>query len=291
MFKVMTDTSANLPSELLAENDIEVISFPYFVDGQERHCEDTAGFDGPAFYQSMREGSSVTTAQLNVSQYRSFMERVLKKGFDILFVGMSSGISGSFDRASKAAEELSAEYPERKIRLIDSLGASLGEGLLALKAAVEMRCGKAIDEVYSHLLKLRNRLCNIFTVENLKYLKNTGRLSNVASFVGNLLHIKPLLKGDPNGRIVGFAKVLGRKKSLEALAEKYNQYVENPEEQTVGIAHADCPEDAGKLAEMINASKPPKEILTVCYEPVTGSHVGPGTIALFFEAKEGCREM
>ena len=291
MFQVMTDTSANLPTELLIENNITCIPFPYFVNGARHTCLDTEGFDGETFYGAMREGADVTTSQINPQHYIEVMKPILERGDDILFVGMSSGISGSYHCAELAAEELSEDFPNRKIRLVDTLGASLGEGLLVIRAMKDKVLGLSLDEVYDKLMDLRHRLCNIFTVDDLKYLRKGGRLSNLSFIVGTLLHIKPLLKGNEEGKIVAFAKVRGRKKALEELARRYDEYVVNASEQTIGIAHADCPEDAQQLADLLCRFHPPKEILTVGYEPVTGSHVGPGTLALFFEAKAGCRAM
>ena len=291
MFRIITDTSANLPSELAAEKDIGVIPFPYFVNGEQNTCLDTVGFDGVTFYNAMREGAEITTSQINPKRYIDFMRPILERGEDILFVGMSSGISGSYHCAELAAEELGEDFPERKIRLVDTLGASLGEGLLVLKAVRDKVLGLSIDDIHQKLLDLRHRLCNIFTVDDLKYLRKGGRLSNLGFIVGTILHIKPLLKGNEEGKIVAFAKIRGRKKAIEELAERYDEYVVDAEKQTVGIAHADCPEDARRLIDLLNRNHPPKEILSVCYEPVTGSHVGPGTLALFFEAKAGCRAM
>lgn len=291
MFQIITDTSANLPSELAAEKDLTVIPFPYFVNGARHTCLDTEGFDGKTFYGAMREGAEVTTSQINPQNYIDVMHPVLQKGLDILFVGMSSGISGAYHSAELAAEELRAEFPERKIRLVDTIGASLGEGLLVLRAVRDKLAGLSLDAIYEKLMDLRHRLCNIFTVDDLKYLRKGGRLSNLSFIVGTILQIKPLLKGNEEGRIVAFAKLRGRKKALEELAKRYDEYVVNAEEQTIGIAHADCPEDAAYLIELLRRNHPPKEILTVGYEPVTGSHVGPGTLALFFEAREGCRSM
>ena len=291
MFQIITDTSANLPSELAAEKDLTVIPFPYFVNGARHTCLDTEGFDGKTFYGAMREGAEVTTSQINPQNYIDVMRPVLQKGLDILFVGMSSGISGAYHSAELAAEELRAEFPERKIRLVDTIGASLGEGLLVLRAVRDKLAGLSLDAIYEKLMDLRHRLCNIFTVDDLKYLRKGGRLSNLSFIVGTILQIKPLLKGNEEGRIVAFAKLRGRKKALEELAKRYDEYVVNAEEQTIGIAHADCPEDAAYLTALLRRNHPPKEILTVGYEPVTGSHVGPGTLALFFEAREGCRSM
>lgn len=291
MFQIMTDTSANLPSELAKRNDLTVIPFYFFVNGARHTCLDTEGFDGKTFYGAMREGAEVTTSQINPQNYIDVMRPVLQKGLDILFVGMSSGISGAYHSAELAAEELRAEFPERKICLVDTIGASLGEGLLVLRAVRDKLAGLSLDAIYEKLMDLRHRLCNIFTVDDLKYLRKGGRLSNLSFIVGTILQIKPLLKGNEEGRIVAFAKLRGRKKALEELAKRYDEYVVNAEEQTIGIAHADCPEDAAYLIELLRRNHPPKEILTVGYEPVTGSHVGPGTLALFFEAREGCRSM
>lgn len=291
MFRIMTDTSANIPTEMAAAQDITVIPFHYTVNGATNICIDTARFDGVTFYNAMREGADVTTSQINPQSYLDEMRPVLERGEDILFVGMSSGISGSFHCAELAAEELMEDFPERRIRLVDTIGASLGEGLLVLRAVKEKLSGMTLEAVYQKLMDLRHRICNIFTVDDLKYLRKGGRLSNLSFLIGTLLNIKPLLKGNEAGRIVAFAKIRGRKKAIEALADRYNEYVVHPEDQTVGIAHADCPEDAQRLIDLLNAKKPPKEILNVCYEPVTGSHVGPGTLALFFEAREGCRAM
>lgn len=291
MFQVITDTSANLPTELAEQNDIIVIPFTYYVNGIRHACTDTGGFDGDAFYGAMRDGAEVTTSQINPQNYIDVMRPILQNGTDVLFVGMSSGISGAYHSAELAARELLAEFPERRIRLVDTIGASLGEGLLVLEAVRERNKGLDLDEVYGKLMDLRHRMCNIFTVDDLKYLRKGGRLSNLSFIVGTLLHIKPLLKGNEEGKIVAFAKIRGRKKALEELARRYDEYVVNAEDQTIGIAHADCPEDAQRLVELLRRNHPPKDVLTVGYEPVTGSHVGPGTLALFFVAREGCRSM
>ena len=189
-----------------------------------------------------------------------------------------------------AAAQLRAEFPERSIELIDTLGASLGEGLVVLRAAELRDSGIALSAAVHLLSDYRDRMCQVFTVDNLKYLCSTGRLSNAKAAIGNILNIKPLLKGDSEGKIVNFGKVRGRKNSLRAIAEQYREYVVDAANQTVGIAHADCIEDANTLAELISEIAPPKDILTVMYEPVTGSHVGPGTLALFFVGKKGFRQ-
>ena len=288
-FRIVTDTSANLPSDYLEKEQIPVLPFTYYVDGAEATCLDTRTFAGSSFYDRIREGAKVTTSQITPFAFRKVFEPLLQAGEEILFVGMSSGISGSQHCAELAAEELWEEYSKGKLLLVDTLGASLGEGLLVMKAAECREQGMGLMEVYQLLLEMRHRICQIFTVDDLMYLRKGGRLSNAKAIVGTLLRIKPLLKGNEQGQIVTYGKCRGRKHAIEALAERYNEFVRNPEAQTVGIAHADCPEDADYLISLLKKEKPPKEILNVCYEPVTGSHVGPGTLALFFEAFEGVR--
>ena len=290
MFAIVTDTSANLDCSLLQQRSIAAIPFTFFVGDQEQTCTDTAGFDGPAFYNAMRSGTQVKTSQVAPQQYIDLFSPMLAMGQEILFVGMSSGISGSYHSAEIAMQQLKEVFPDARIRLVDTLAASLGEGLLVVEAADCRDRGMTLDETADHLLTLRHRMAQVFTVEDLKYLRRTGRLSNVTALVGMMLNIKPLLKGNKEGKIVTFARARGRRQSILAMAERYDAMVARPEEQIVGIAHADCPEDAEMLASLLRAKHPPKDIMTVCYEPVTGSHVGPGTLALFFLGDEEVRE-
>lgn len=288
-FTILTDTSANLPSAYLLEHGIGVVPFTYSIKDKTYSCLDTEGFDAKKFYKAMRMGADVKTSQINLHSYVSFFEPYLERGEDILMICMSSGISGAYHWAEAAREELLRKYPERNIRLIDTLAASLGEGIFVLRA-VEMRAeGMSLGEVYEVILEERHRMYQVFTVDDLMYLKKTGRVKGSVAIVGNMLHVKPLLKGNENGEIVNFAKTIGRRRAIEGLAQKYNQLVKEPGNQVVGIAHADCEDDAKLLAELLNRKKPPKEILTVMYEPVTGSHVGPGTLALFFLGGEDVR--
>ena len=290
MFAIVTDTSANLDCSLLQQRNIAAIPFTFFVGGQEQTCTDTASFDGPAFYSAMRSGTQVKTSQVSPQQYIDLFSPMLAMWQDILFVGMSSGIRGSYPSAEIAAQQLKEVFPDARIRLVDTLSASLGEGLLVVEAADCRDRGMTLDETADRLMAMRHRMAQVFTVEDLKYLRRTGRLSNVTALVGMMLNIKPLLKGDREGKIVTFARTRGRRQSILAMAERYDAMVSHPEEQIVGIAHADCPEDAETLASLLRAKHPPKEIMTVCYEPVTGSHVGPGTLALFFLGDEDVRE-
>ena len=285
-FTIMTDTSANLPEEYLLQNDIRCIAYSFMIDG--KTPEDFI-FDGPRFYGEMRRGRIVTTSQIPPQRYADFFRPELERGHDVLFVSMSSGISGSYNSACIAAEELRAEFPERRLRLVDALGASLGEGLLAVWAVRYRSCGFGVDAAADRLLDRRYAMCQVFTVDDLRYLKRGGRLSNLAAAVGTVLQIKPLLKGDVEGKIVCFDKVRGRRRAIEAMAETFDACALTAPAQTIGIAHADCEADMEYLISLLRRKRDELDIMTVCYEPVTGSHVGPGTLALFFEGSRDFR--
>ena len=291
MFRIATDTSANLPTAYLQAENITVIPFTFHTDSGEQSCMDTASFDAKAFYTAMRNGEKVTTSQIPPQRFVEYLTPMLQAGDDVLFVSMSSGISGSYASSKMAANQLKEEFPERKIFTVDTYSASLAEGLVVMKAVECRKQGMDIEQTYHLLRAMRHRIAQIFTVGDLRYLKRTGRLSNLEAAVGTVLQIKPLLKGDPEGKIVCFAKVRGRQRAIEEMAKRYAELVVEPETQTVCIAHADCEADAQILASLIRRAKAPKDILIVDYEPVTGSHVGPGALALFFLSDENVRNI
>ena len=289
-FAIVTDTSANLPTVLTEELDIKVVAFSYFTDGRENVCFDTAAFDAKAYYDAIRAGAKVTTSLIPPARYVAALTPILEAGKDVLLVLMSSGISSSFSSASSAIARLQKSFPERKIEAVDTLGASLGEGIPALRAACCRDMGMSLDKTSAEVRAACRRMYQVFVVDDLMYLKRTGRCSNASAIMGTVLQIKPLLKGDAAGKIVTFDKVRGKRRAIDAMAGKYAELAVAPGKQTVGIAHADARSEAMRLAELINKAAPPKEILMVPYEPVTGSHVGPGTIALFFEGSDFVRE-
>ncbi len=281
-YVIMTDTSANLPSSVIREGNLAIVPFTYRMGEVEASCLNPDDFNGTAFYRALREGTVVTTSQINTRQFTEAMEPYLLKERDILYIGMSSGISGSYHAAERAADELRQIYSTRTILTVDTLGASLGEGLLVCEAIRLRSGGRSIEETAAQLNVMRDRMYQIFTVDDLRHLHRGGRISGAAAFLGTTLGIKPLLKGNEHGQIISCGKCRGRRRALEALADRYKRLVESPETQTIGIAHADCAEDAEYLANLLREKHPPQDIMTVMYEPVTGSHVGPGTLALFF---------
>lgn len=279
MTQLFTDTSANLPVEIIDEYGIEVVPFSYTIDGVEYIPE--REFDGKAFYAAMRAGSEVKTSMVNAGTFIERFKAALDAGKDVLYIGMSGGISGTANAALMAKQELDEEYPDRKIVVIDTLAASLGEGLFVIKAAEQLKDGVALDAIEEAIRAQVPSMCQSFTVDDLKYLKNTGRVSGAAAIIGNVLSIHPILIGDYEGKIVVKSKVRGMKRTLDALAERYAELALSKTE-TIGIAHADNEEGKAYLVQRLRDKGLTGKCLSVCYEPVTGSHVGPGTVALFF---------
>lgn len=279
MTQLFTDTSANLPVEIIDEYGIEVVPFSYTIDGVEYIPE--REFDGKAFYAAMRAGSEVKTSMVNAGTFIERFKAALDAGKDVLYIGMSGGISGTANAALMAKQELDEEYPDRKIVVIDTLAASLGEGLLVIKAAEQLRDGAALDAIEENIRAQVPHMCQSFTVDDLKYLKKTGRVSGAAAIIGNVLSIHPILIGDYEGKIVVKSKVRGMKRTLDALAERYAE-LSLSKTETIGIAHADNEEGKAYLVQRLRDKGLTGKCLSVCYEPVTGSHVGPGTVALFF---------
>ena len=281
MIKLFTDTSANLPVSIIREYGIEVVPFSYTVNGKEVPYSAETDFNGKAFYEAMRAGAEVKTSMINVSDFIAAFEQWIAKGDAVIYVGMSGGISGTAHSAKLAAEELLEKYPAAKIAAIDTYAASLGEGFLVIETAKMIERGDPFLKIVKKIELLRKNMCQFFTVDDLAYLRKGGRISGAAAVVGTVLNIKPILRGDENGKIVLCGKIRGFNKSMEALANKYDELVFD-KTADVGIAHADNPEGAQRLEDILRAKGFSGELLKVVYEPVPGSHVGPGTIALFF---------
>lgn len=280
MIALFTDSAANLPAELTARLGIQVIPFTYTENGVEKNPLD-AGFDGAAFYDALRGGAIVKTSMVNAAAFEERFAAALVQGKDVLYIGLSGGISGTVAAARMAAEELRPRFPERKIEVVDSLGASLGEGLLVLEAAAQILRGDGLEAVLSYTRKKIGQMCQCFTVEDLGHLRKGGRISGAAALVGGLLGIRPVLAGSPEGKIVMTTKVRGFRAVLDRLAESYDRLALR-RTATVGIAHADNEAGAAALLARLRERGFLGSALTVGYEPVTGSHVGPGALALFF---------
>ena len=283
-YAIFTDGFSNLPGQLLTSLDIRILPCTYFVDGEPVHYNgDIETFDSHTYYEGIRQGKVITTALVNTQSFLEHFRPCVEQGQDILYIGLSSGVSGTYQAAVMAAQELMEEFPECKIRTVDSCGAGLGVGLLSCRASDLRTEGKSLDEAADILEKEKLGLCEFFTVGSLEYLKRSGRVSAATAAIGSVLNIKPLLYGDYEGHIVSCAKPRGRKKAIAAILEKYKKLALHPENGRVFISHGDCPDEAQQLADQVCAIAQPKELIICPHEPFTGCHVGPGMLALFFQ--------
>lgn len=282
-FEIFTDGCSNLPGSILRGRNIHTLPCSYVIDDKQvRYDGDIESFDAHAHYELLRAGKMVKTSLINTQHFLDYFRAALVQGHDVVYIGLSSGISGTYQASAIAAEELASEFPGRVIRTVDSLGAGLGTGLLTVLAADARDAGKTADETAEILERERGNLCEYFTVDDLMFLRRTGRLSTTGAVLGTMLGIKPILRGDEEGHIVVAHKLRGRKKAIRAMADIYRDRAIAPETQRVAISHGDCPADAEALAAEIRAIAEPKELIFCPHEPFTGSHVGPGMLGLFF---------
>lgn len=286
-YKIVTDSSANLPLDIINKYDVDIISLAFYVKGQEYFSYIKGReVDLKPFYTMMRNKELATTSLVSRRECYNVFKKILDQGYDLIYIGFSSGLSGSFHVGASILEELRESYPDRKIMHIDSLAAEMGQGLLVYHALKQQESGCTIDEVYHWQMQNRLHLCHWFTVEDLLFLKRGGRLSAAAAVFGTILSIKPVMHIDDGGRLVPMAKVRGRKTSLDALVDRMEATAIEPTEQTVFISHGDCLEDAEYVSRQVQERLGVKEIRIGIIEPVIGSHAGPGTIALFFLGTE-----
>lgn len=286
-YTIVTDTAANLPERVLKAHHIATVPLSYTLGNVEFACPTPEEFQGHEFYEALRKRANVKTSLANTHTFLKVLEPIAAAGRDILYVGVSSGISGTFASGAAAQATLCGQYPDNRFLALDTLAASLGEGLLVIKAALLREAGKTMQETADFLERAREKMNQVFIVDDLMHLRRGGRISSLTSVLGSVLHIKPILKGDAAGKIASCGKVRGRKASLRAILDEYLRNAENASEQTIAISHADCEDDANTLADMLrDSAKPPKEILIEMFEPISGSHVGPGALALFFEGRK-----
>ena len=284
MFKLVTDNTADLPSEYLKEHNIDCISLRYIVDGISYNKENE--LDWKLFYHMMREGKMPTTSQANPEEVKEFFEECIKENNEIMYLAFSSGLSGTCSSARIAAQEVMEEHPEVKIIVVDSLCASLGEGLLVHKAAKLRDAGTSMEETEKWLNDHLDNFTHVFTVDDLFHLYRGGRVSKTAAVLGTMIGVKPRLHVDQEGHLIVLNKVRGRKKALNSLldymAEKMASWAQENREDYVFISHGDALEDAEYVQEQIKKRFGMEHFLINNIGPTIGAHAGPGTIALFF---------
>ena len=285
-YVICTDSACDISDELLAEWGVPYRHLTFRFNGENTEYTGLT-MDIRDFYAKMREGGIAKTAAVNVETFSNMFEEILMEGKDVLYLGFSSGLSTTYNSARLAAMSLAEKYPERKIRVVDTLCASAGGGLMVYLALREQKKGASLDEVADFAEKKKMQLCHWFTVDDLVYLKRGGRVSATTAVVGNILQFKPILHVDNEGRLVKVGIARGRRKSLEMIADKFGELsIEHPEDATVFISHGDCREDAETVAKQIRDKYKANVQIITHVGAVIGAHAGPGTIALFFLGKE-----
>ncbi|MCI9186871.1 MAG: DegV family protein [Oscillospiraceae bacterium] len=286
-FVLLTDSSADLSAELVRDLDIQVLPLSFTIHNKNYYnYPDNRDMNPHEFYIRLRHGEVATTSAMNVAQYTEVMEPFLQQGLDVLILAFSSGLSSTYQSSRLAAEELMEKYPQRKIFTVDTLCASMGQGLLVYLAARKRQGGASIEEVRDWTETCKLSICHQFTVDDLHFLKRGGRISGATALMGTMLNIKPVLHVDDTGRLVNIGKARGRQAALKALMDKMEQTAIDPHSQTVFISHGDCPEDAQTLAQMVRERFGVREIVINYIGPVIGAHSGPGTLALFYIGTE-----
>ena len=280
---MITDSACDILPEKLKEWDVELIRLPYlFTDDGKEHLDQ----DQPMheFYNEMREGRVAKTSGINEDTFQNVFASFLEAGKDILYLAFSSGLSVTCENAKKVAAQLSEQYPDRKIRVVDSLCASAGQGLFVYLAVKNRDKGMSLDENADAMEADKLHLCHWFTVEDLKYLKRGGRISAATALLGTALNVKPVLHVDNEGHLIKMIQTHGRKKSIRKMAEKLGETI--LEDTPIFISHGDCPEDAQLLAKIIREEYGREVELITLIGSVIGAHAGPGTLALFFRGSE-----
>ena len=285
-YLITTDNMADLPREYMEEHGIPTMSLTYLMDGVSYTAENSLSPE--EFYKKMRGGCMPTTSQINPEEAGEKFREFIKKNRNIIHIAFSSGLSGTYNSARIAAEELKEEFPDCRITVIDSLAASMGQGLLVHKALELQAQGMKYDELVQWLEEHKKNVCHIFTVDDLFHLYRGGRVSKTAAVLGTMINLKPVLHVDNEGHLIPLSKVRGRKKSLNALVDCMEKQMGSWRDKNdiVFLSHGDCYEDALYVAEQVKKRFGIKEFLISSVGPTIGSHSGPGTMALFFMGEE-----
>ena len=281
-YLITTDNMTDFPEEYIKEHDLPMMSLTYFLDGVMYTAENSLSSE--EFYKKMREGCTPTTSQVNPEEAKEKLLQFLQLNKNIIHIAFSSGLSGTCNSVRIAAQELSEEIPDCRITVVDSLAASLGEGLLVHKALEKQKAGLSYDEMVNWLEENKLRICHNFTVDDLFHLYRGGRVSKAAAVLGTMINLKPVLHVDDEGHLIPLSKVRGRKKSLNTLVDNMEKQMGSYREENdiVFISHGDCYEDALYVQEQVKKRFGIEQFLINPVGPTIGAHSGPGTLALFF---------
>lgn len=286
-YRIVTDSAADMSAAMVEELGVTVLPLCFTMEEKtyEDH-PDRRAMPIEEFYRRLREGKMATTSAVNVSQYIDVLEPMLQAGEDVLVLAFSSGLSTTYNSSAIAVAELREKYPERKIFTVDTLCASLGQGLLVWQAVALQKAGKSLEEVRDWAEANKLKLCHWVAVDDLAHLKRGGRISATTAFVGGMLNIKPIIHVDNEGHLINVGKVRGRSASLKYLVDEMGKRITDPQEQVIFISHSDCLEDAKVVGEEAKRRFGVKDVVYNHIGPVIGAHTGPGTVALFFMGME-----
>jgi len=286
-YQIVTDATSDLPLELVGKLDVHVIPMHCAIDGDDYLITaDNRNLSSHDFYDMLRAGRVSSTTQVNGETFKAEVRPFLKDGLDVLYICFSSGLSSTYASIRIAIEDLAEEFPERKLRIVDSLSATGGEGLLVYHAVKRMEDGMGLDELAQWIEDNKLHFAHWFTVDDLKFIKRGGRVSATAALVGTVLSVKPIMHVDNEGKLIPVDKVRGRRKSLEELVAHMEKSAIRPADQTVFISHGGTPEDAAYIEKLVRERLGVKNVFIGPVGPVVGSHGGPGIICLFFLAEE-----
>lgn len=284
--RLITDSACDLPLEYIKENNIEVLPLMVNINGEFIPDDLGQSLKHEDFYKMIREGAMPSTTQVNVGAFLDVFKKYVEQGEAIIYIGLSSALSGTYNSAYTAREMILEEYPDANIKVIDSLSVSLGEGALVFKANEMLKNNVDINEIVEHIESIKKKVIHAITVDDLNHLKRGGRISGTVATVGSILGIKPTLKIDDNGNVIPGDKIKGRKKALKYLVQQLKERIVNPEEQVIFICHSDCLEDAEEVKKMVLEEFKFKDIIINSIGAVIGTHGGPGTLGLVFIGNE-----
>ena len=283
--KIITDSSCDLPREYVDDNNIEVISLVLNLNGQIIKDDLGKTLSYKDFYQKMRDGATPTTSQVNAHEFEEAFSKHIKNGDSIIYISISASLSGTFNSANIAKNNLLEEYPEAKIELVDSLSASIGQGLLVLKACEMRDNGASIEEIVEWIEENKRKVIHSILIDDLNHLKRCGRISGATATIGGLLNIKPSAYLDDEGKLAQGEKIKGKKKALRFLANEVKERAIDSENEVLYICHGDCQEEAESLRDIIEEEVKFKNVIINYVGNVIGAHTGPGVLAVIFLGK------
>ena len=285
-FDIITDSGCDMPASYLQEHGVTCVKLGFTMNNVNYEGDCGEKITEKEFYQKLRDGAMPTTYQVTGEMAKQYISKSLKAGRDVLVLAFSSGLSGTAGSFVVAARDLEKEYSDRKIIVVDSLCASMGEGLLLDYAIKKADSDCSLEETAKYLDELKFHICHHFTVDNLFHLKRGGRVSGATALVGSILKIKPIMHVDNNGKLVAIGKVIGRKKSLHALVDRLFELADMNENDPIFISHGDCIDDVNYMIGLIRERLPNVEILVNYVGAVIGTHSGCGTLAIFHKGKQ-----